>query len=78
MIIDGRQVRTIGAGGAFGEIALLRDVPRTATIRTVTAARLRRLERDRFLAAVTGYAASGDDADAVVLSHLSRGGLRAR
>ncbi len=67
---DGEHVATTGAGGYFGEIALLRDVPRTATIRTRTDVRLLRLDRGRFLAAVTGSAASADAADTVVLTRM--------
>ena len=62
------------AGEFFGEIALLRDVPRTATVTAAEDGGLLVLERDEFLGAVTGHAASAEAADAVVATRLA--GLR--
>jgi hypothetical protein len=62
VLVDGEERRHIGAGGSFGEIALLHDVPRTATIRALQATELRTLSRERFLLAVTGEPDSHDAA----------------
>ena len=48
VIRDGQAVTTLGPGSSFGELALLFDEPRAATVRTITATRLFRLERDGF------------------------------
>jgi MFS family permease len=68
--VDAYEPVELGAGGYFGEIALLRDVPRTATVRAQTDTELLALERDVFLAAVTGHAVSAKEADAVIAGRL--------
>jgi MFS family permease len=68
--IDGSQTSTLEPGGFFGEIALLRDIPRTATVRALEDLRLYALERDDFIAAVTGHAPSREAADSLVASRF--------
>ena len=70
VVLDGHEPRREGPGSYFGEIALLRDVPRTATVRAATDVNLFALDRDEFLPAVTGHAGSAQAAEAVIGSRL--------
>jgi MFS family permease len=70
--VDGRRVGTEGAGAHFGEIALLRDVPRTATVTALTDAELFALDRADFIDAVTGNTPSSAAAEAIIGTRLAR------
>lgn len=61
----GEHVSEQGPGAYVGEIALLRDVPRTASVIAKTPLHLLALEREPFLLAVTGHPVSHEEARAV-------------
>jgi len=69
---DGHHLATLGRGEVFGEIALLRDVPRTATVVANDECRFFTLQRDEFLAAVTGHAPAHSGAGALVSARLAQ------
>ena len=73
--VDGeRKAHRIGAGGSFGEIALLQDVRRTATITALAPGRLVSVSRPDFLAAVTGSTDGEAMAREVAAAHVRRDG----
>lgn len=72
VIGDGREVTELGPGDMFGEIALLRHVPRTATVRATGELRLQALRSDAFLPVVTGYRSSAGRASSDVAARLDR------
>jgi CRP-like cAMP-binding protein len=55
----------------FGEIALLRDVPRTATVSTATPSHALHDSRIDFLSAVLGSCESADVVEQIVSSRIS-------
>jgi hypothetical protein len=70
VIGDGRLIRTMGPGDSFGEIALLRDTVRTATVRARTPLELHALESRHFVSAVDGYRSSAREAETVAGDRL--------
>ncbi len=73
---DGVPVARIGRGEGFGEIALIRDVPRTASVTAVTDTLLYGLDGDLFVETVTGNAGAGRAVGQVVDGLLGDDGPR--
>lgn len=70
---DGQWLGRYGRGEGVGEIALLRAVPRTATVTARTAATVYRLDRRLFLTAVLGHAPTRRQADQITVVRLATG-----
>jgi signal-transduction protein with cAMP-binding, CBS, and nucleotidyltransferase domain len=73
---NGHRVGVLSDGDSFGEIALLRDVPRTSTVRARTPVTLYELDRRHFVPTVSGYSESAAEADTVVETRLAASAAR--
>jgi hypothetical protein len=71
--IEGRHVRDLGPGDGFGELALLRDVPRTATVTATNDLELLAFDRLQFLQAVAAHQQSSAAARQRSDRYLERG-----
>lgn len=69
--IDGVRVAGASRGDGVGELALLADVPRTATVTARTDVRAQALDREPFLRAVTGNDRSAAEAARLVNERVS-------
>jgi MFS family permease len=73
---NGGLLRVLSDGDSFGEIALLRDVPRTMTVRARTPLALYALDRRHFVPTVSGYSESAAEAETVVETRLAASAAR--
>ncbi len=71
VIDSGEEIRRLGPGEAFGEIALLRAVPRSATVRALETTELAALSGPDFVSAVTGFSATSSTAEQLVSGYLT-------
>jgi hypothetical protein len=67
---DSQFLRVVSRGDGFGEIALIRDVPRQATVTAATDASLYTLARELFVQAVTGHVTAISAVERVISGHL--------
>jgi CRP-like cAMP-binding protein len=70
--VGGRVVASEGAGGYFGEVASLRDSPRTATVRASAPTELVFVPGAEFVDALSGDEAGYGAAEQVVAARLAR------
>jgi Cyclic nucleotide-binding domain/Major Facilitator Superfamily len=68
---DGKPIGTLTRGDGFGEVALLRDVPRTADVVALTRTLLYALAKQDFVSAVTGHPAAAAEGERLARERLT-------
>jgi len=74
ILVDGQQVNSLAEGAFFGEIALLYDVPRTATVRALDDGAVWTLDQEEFLTTITGLPQSESAAHSISAERLRSAG----
>lgn len=67
---NGQFQQTISRGEGFGEIALIRDIPRQASVTAVTDVLLYALHKEMFVQTVTGHASAARATGTIIAGHL--------
>ena len=74
VVVDqgGREIARLGPGASFGELALIRDIPRTASVIARTDVDLYALDREAFLLALTASPRAANEAARIAARHLEQ------
>jgi NADH dehydrogenase len=74
--VDGRVVATVGEGSVIGEIALVKDTPRTATVRGKSDLDAASVSRDTFHTLVAHFPGVKEAMDEIMGRHLAADSVR--
>jgi predicted MFS family arabinose efflux permease len=72
VFVDDKPIRSLSAGDSFGEISLLRDIPRTATVTAHVESQIWELDRSGFLLAISGHTLTESAIDSVAANRLGQ------
>jgi len=65
----GRIVQTLSRGGGFGELALIRDIPRGATVTATTDVLMYRIRKEPFIETLIGHASAALAAEEIITGY---------
>ena len=70
VVQGGHEIARLGPGASFGELALIRDIPRTASVIAHSQVELYALDRAAFLLALTQSPRAASEASRIAAGHL--------